>query len=84
MEIDPDVACFVDKALRPAGRRHTAPQPQLRLPPVFHLGNGLWTMGIAWGITASARSQRLSFWLCGGLTLLLAAMGLHGLIGFLP
>ena len=50
----------------------------------FHLGNGLWTMGISWGLTASARSQRLSSWFCGGLTLLLAALGLHGLMGFLP
>ena len=50
---------------------------------VFHLGNGLWTMGISWGVTATARSQRLSFAACMGLTLLLSAMGLHGIWGFL-
>lgn len=50
---------------------------------VFHLGNGLWTMGIAWGVTTTPRSQQISFLLCMGLTLILAAMGLHGLWGFL-
>ncbi|MEA3276871.1 MAG: succinate dehydrogenase [Pseudomonadota bacterium] len=51
---------------------------------VFHLANGLWSMGIVWGVTASARSQQLSAYACLGIGLLLAAMGLHGLIGFLP
>ena len=50
---------------------------------VFHLGNGLWTMGISWGVTVTPRSQQLSFVLCMGLTLVLAAMGLHGLWGFI-
>ncbi len=50
---------------------------------VFHLGNGLWTMGISWGVTTTPRAQRLSFIACMGLALLLAAMGLHGLWGFL-
>ncbi len=49
----------------------------------FHLGNGLWTMGISWGVTATPRAQQLSFVTCMGLALLLAAMGLHGLLGFL-
>jgi succinate dehydrogenase / fumarate reductase cytochrome b subunit len=49
---------------------------------VFHLGNGLWTTGIAWGVTTTPRSQQLSFVVCMGLTLVLAAMGLHGLLGF--
>ena len=50
---------------------------------VFHLGNGLWTMGISWGVTTTPRAQQLSFIACMGLALLLAAMGLHGLWGFL-
>lgn len=49
---------------------------------VFHLGNGLWTMGISWGLTTTARSQKLSFYFFMGITLLLAAMGIHGLWGF--
>jgi succinate dehydrogenase / fumarate reductase cytochrome b subunit len=50
---------------------------------VFHLGNGLWTMGISWGVTVTPRAQRISFAACMALSLLLAAMGLHGLWGFL-
>ncbi len=49
----------------------------------FHLGNGLWTMGISWGVTATVRAQQLSFVACMGLALLLAALGLHGIWGFL-
>jgi len=48
----------------------------------FHLGNGLWTMGISWGVTATVRAQWISFVFCMGLSLLVAAMGLHGLWGF--
>jgi succinate dehydrogenase / fumarate reductase, cytochrome b subunit len=51
---------------------------------VFHLANGLWAMGIVWGLTSSARAQTLLSYVCAGLGLLLAALGVHGLIGFLP
>lgn len=51
---------------------------------VFHLANGLWSMAIVWGLTTSARAQRLFGIGCGAFGLLLAALGLHGLIGFLP
>lgn len=51
---------------------------------VFHLANGLWSMGIVWGVTTTARSQQMSAHACAGLGVLLAAMGIHGLIGFLP
>ena len=51
---------------------------------VFHLANGLWGMGLVWGVTTSARAQRLSGYACAGIGVLLAALGLHGLIGFLP
>ncbi len=50
---------------------------------VFHLANGLWSMGIVWGVTTSARSQELSSYVCAGIGILLAGLGLHGLIGFL-
>ncbi len=49
---------------------------------VFHLGNGLWSMGITWGITVSVKAQRLSFIFCTLFTLMLSAMGIHGLWGF--
>jgi succinate dehydrogenase / fumarate reductase cytochrome b subunit len=51
---------------------------------VLHLANGLWTLGISWGVTVSARAQRRSFVACAGLGALVAALGLHGLLGFLP
>ncbi len=51
---------------------------------VFHLANGLWGMGLVWGVTTSTRAQRLSGYACAGFGAALAALGLHGLIGFLP
>jgi succinate dehydrogenase / fumarate reductase cytochrome b subunit len=51
---------------------------------VFHLANGLWSMAIAWGLTTSPRAQARFGYACGALGLLLAALGLHGLVGFLP
>jgi succinate dehydrogenase / fumarate reductase cytochrome b subunit len=51
---------------------------------VFHLANGLASMAIVWGLTTSVRAQRLFGWVCVLIGLLLAAMGLHGLMGFLP
>ena len=49
---------------------------------VFHLSNGLWTMAISWGLTTSVTAQRTWFYFCGGLFLLLSAMGIHGMLGF--
>lgn len=51
---------------------------------VFHLANGLWSMAIVWGLTTSARAQGLFGYACAGIGVVLAALGLHGLIGFLP
>jgi succinate dehydrogenase / fumarate reductase cytochrome b subunit len=50
---------------------------------VFHLANGLSTAAIAWGLTTGAEAQRRFGWLCAGSGLLLAALGVHGLTGFL-
>jgi succinate dehydrogenase / fumarate reductase cytochrome b subunit len=50
---------------------------------VVHLANGLASMAIVWGLTTSARAQRLFGRVCILLGLLLAALGLHGLVGFL-
>lgn len=49
---------------------------------LFHLSNGLWTMAISWGLTSSVAAQRYWFYLCCGLFLLLSALGLHGMLGF--
>jgi succinate dehydrogenase / fumarate reductase, cytochrome b subunit len=48
----------------------------------FHLSNGLWTIGISWGLTTSEAAQRYWFVLCSLLFFLLSAMGLHGMLGF--
>jgi succinate dehydrogenase / fumarate reductase, cytochrome b subunit len=48
----------------------------------FHLANGLWLMGITWGVTIGPRSQKISGALCMGLFVLLTAIGVHGLLGF--
>ncbi|WP_296808163.1 succinate dehydrogenase [Thiocapsa sp.] len=50
---------------------------------VFHLANGLASMAIVWGLTTSVRAQALFGWVCVLIGLLLAAMGVHGLMGFL-
>lgn len=50
---------------------------------VFHLANGLWSMAIVWGLATSTESQGLLGWLSGLIGLVLAALGLHGLAGFL-
>jgi len=50
---------------------------------VFHLANGLATAAIVWGLTSSAEAQRRFGWVCAGLGLLLATLGVHGLLGFL-
>jgi succinate dehydrogenase / fumarate reductase cytochrome b subunit len=48
----------------------------------FHLANGLWLMGINWGITTHPRAQRLSTWACAGVFLVTTALGFHALWGF--
>jgi succinate dehydrogenase / fumarate reductase cytochrome b subunit len=50
---------------------------------VFHLCNGLWTMAISWGLTTSVEAQRYWFYCCMLLALLLGAMGIHGILGFI-
>ena len=50
---------------------------------VFHLGNGLSTAAIAWGLTTSAAAQRRFARVCVAVGLVLGAIGTHGLTGFL-
>ncbi|MCU7923578.1 MAG: succinate dehydrogenase [Candidatus Thiodiazotropha sp. (ex Dulcina madagascariensis)] len=51
---------------------------------IFHLCNGLWSMAISWGLTTSAQAQTHWFYLCCALALMLSAMGVHGMLGFIP
>ncbi len=48
---------------------------------VFHLANGLWTMGITWGVWTSPHAQRRANYICVAFGLGLAAVGLSALVG---
>jgi succinate dehydrogenase / fumarate reductase, cytochrome b subunit len=46
---------------------------------VFHLANGIWTMGITWGVWTSPEAQRRANYVCAGGGLLLLMVGLTAL-----
>lgn len=48
---------------------------------VYHLANGLWTMGITWGVWTSAAAQARASKVCMALGLLLAVVSMGGLFG---
>jgi len=48
---------------------------------VFHLANGLWTMGITWGVWTSPRAQAWALKLCAVIGLGLAAVSMSALYG---
>ncbi len=48
---------------------------------VYHLANGLWTMGITWGIWTSPRAQRMANIPCIAVGVLLALVGMGALYG---
>ena len=48
---------------------------------VFHLANGLWTMGITWGLWISPEAQRRALRACAVLGVVLAAVGMGALVG---
>ena len=47
----------------------------------FHLANGVWTMGITWGVWTSPHAQRRALGVCGVFGVLLSAVGLGALFG---
>jgi len=47
---------------------------------VFHLANGMWTMGITWGVWVTPSAQRRASWFCLAFGLGLAAVGLSTLV----
>ena len=49
----------------------------------FHLANGLVTFMMTWGITVSTRSQRMAEYAMAGLGILVCAIGIGALNGFL-
>ncbi len=50
---------------------------------VYHLANGLWTMGITWGIWTSPEAQRRASIVCTVFGIGLAVVGLAALLGFM-
>jgi succinate dehydrogenase / fumarate reductase cytochrome b subunit len=48
---------------------------------VYHLANGLWTMGITWGVWTTPRSQAWASKLCNAFGIVLAIVGLGALWG---
>ena len=49
----------------------------------FHFGNGIWGFLVSWGITTSARSQRVMTWVCMGIFGVMGFVGVNSLLGFL-
>lgn len=49
---------------------------------VYHLANGLWTMGITWGVWTSPRAQRWALYPCAVVGLGLAVVSMAALLGF--
>ena len=42
----------------------------------FHLGNGLWTFLITWGVTVGRRAQRISQWVTTAVSVAMSVLGL--------
>jgi succinate dehydrogenase / fumarate reductase cytochrome b subunit len=50
---------------------------------VFHFANGLWTMGITWGVWVTPKAQRTASNICLGIGVVVALIGMSALFGFL-
>lgn len=48
---------------------------------VYHLANGLWTMGITWGVWTSVAGQRRALYVCQAFGILLAVVSMGALYG---
>jgi len=49
---------------------------------VFHLANGIWTMGITWGIWTTAEAQRRANYIAGAVGAIVLMLGLAAWSGF--
>jgi succinate dehydrogenase / fumarate reductase cytochrome b subunit len=48
---------------------------------IFHLANGIWTMGITWGVWTSERAQRRALRVCAAFGILLTVVSAAALFG---
>lgn len=53
------------------------------LAAAYHLGYGLWSFAIHWGITVSEKSQHLSKWLCTTVALAVFLLGVGAALAFI-
>lgn len=51
------------------------------LASVFHLANGIWTMGITWGVWITPQAQNRAGRVCAGFGVLLGVVGIAALVG---
>ncbi|MGD9720837.1 MAG: succinate dehydrogenase [Pirellulales bacterium] len=51
------------------------------LGTVYHFSNGVWTLGITWGIWTTAAAQRRASWISAILGLGLASVGMAAILG---
>lgn len=49
---------------------------------VFHLANGIWTMGITWGVWTSEAGQRRAGYVCAVFGVVLGVIGVSAMAGF--
>lgn len=49
---------------------------------VYHFANGLWTMGITWGVWVTPKAQRWASHVCMGVGLIVAVIGMSAIVGF--
>ncbi|MDQ0256461.1 succinate dehydrogenase / fumarate reductase cytochrome b subunit [Evansella vedderi] len=48
----------------------------------FHLGNGLWSFAVTWGITVSPRSQQIMTYIAMGVFVIMSFIGIRAILAF--
>ena len=48
---------------------------------VYHFANGLWTMGITWGVWVSPKAQALASKVCLAIGIVVAGLGMSAIVG---
>jgi succinate dehydrogenase / fumarate reductase cytochrome b subunit len=52
------------------------------LSAAFHLGNGIWTFGITWGLWTTPTAQRRANYVAGAIGIFVAVVGIASIVGF--